>query len=285
MLRGGHESEAWNRFPVLPTEHVPVGRRSLGIDLGGASSDTTGYVVLDGAERPHILAAGRPARSESPVEAEERLLGLVDDWRPSVVAIDAPLTLPPCLTCPSFCRGPGTLCELRSAQEMWTAGRNPVSQRACEVLVQERAGERPMPTMQLGVITGRAVAFARRLATRGIPPSVMERGEIVEVYPRASLRRLGGRDARLLPRAKSETPTDFRARVLEALGERIDGIPDHVAALDNGHVLDALVAAYTGWLAPDGVESPPPDFNLASGWIWLPLDPSSAPRASVAAGS
>lgn len=268
---------------MVPTEQVPARRRALGIDLGGASSDTTGCVVLDGLTRPAVLAAGRPAKSKSPQEAEERLLGLVDEWSPTVVAIDAPLTLPPCLTCPSYCRGPGSMCELRTAQEMWKAGRNPVSQRACEIHVQELAGERPMPTMQLGVIAGRAVAFGRRLANRGTPPSVKERGEILEVYPRASLRRLGDGDARLLPRTKGETPRDFRARVLSALGERIDAIVDHGDELDNGHVFDALVAAYTGWLAPDGVEAPPDGFNLASGWIWLPLASSSALPASAAA--
>lgn len=33
----------------------------------------------------------------------------------------------------------------------------------------------------------------------------------------------------------------------------------------------ALIAAYTAWLAPDGLEQPPEGFNLASGWIcWFP---------------
>jgi hypothetical protein len=37
-----------------------------------------------------------------------------------------------------------------------------------------------------------------------------------------------------------------------------------------GHALDAVIAAYTGWLGPDRLEQPPESFNLASGWIWFP---------------
>lgn len=263
-----------NRSPVLPTEHVPVDRRALGIDLGGASSATTGYAVIEGESRPGLTAAGRPAKSTSPQQAEERLLALVDEWRPTVVAIDAPLTLPPCMTCPDYCQGPGELCELRAAQQMWAAGRNPVSQRACELAIEERVGERPLPTMQLGVITARAVAFARRLANRGRPPSVLQRGEVLEVYPRATLRRLGDNDPQLLPRQRDEAPGHYRARVITGLSRRIDGLHAQSEITANGHVFDAVVAAYTGWLAPDGLEAPPEGFNIASGWIWVPAQPA-----------
>lgn len=254
---------------MTPMEHVPA-RRALGIDLGGAASDTTGYVVLEGTDRPVVAAAGRPAKSATPREAEERLLALVDDCSPTVVAIDAPLTLPPCMTCPSYCQGPGAACELRAAQDMWAAGRNPVSQRPCEIHIEEHVGERPLPTMQLGVITARAVALGRRLANRGVPPSVLQRGEVLEVYPRATLRRLGDRDPRLLPRHKGEAPEAFRARVLGGLAESVDGIAEHHGALSNGHVFDGLVAAYTGWLGPARLEGPPPELNLSAGWIWVP---------------
>ena len=262
-------------------EHVPAQRRVLGIDLGGASSDTTGYAVLEGSDLPALLAAGRPTKASSPAESEEVLLALVDEWTPAAVAIDAPLTLPPCLTCPSYCRGPGSLCELRAAQAMWSAGRNPVSQRPCEVAVHERLGEWPLPTMQLGVITARAVAFARRLASRGVPPSVLERGEVLEVYPRATQRRLEPRHPDLRPRAKGEAKVVYGQRVVAGFEVLIDGIDPHRAEFKSGHVLDALTAAYTGWLGLGRLEAPPPGFNLASGWIWMPRTTEGAPAAVI----
>ncbi len=126
--------------------------------------------------------------------------------------------------------------------------------------------------MQIGVIAARAIAFGRRLSNRGTAPSVMQRGEVLEVYPRATLRRLSDSDGRLRLREKGESPEGFRGRVLEALGERVDGLANEPALLLDGHVFDALVAAYTAWLAPDGLEQPPEGFNVASGWIWFPRE-------------
>ena len=106
--------------------------------------------------------------------------------------------------------------------------------------MHERLGEWPLPTMQLGVITARAVAFARRLASRGVPPSVLERGEVLEVYPRATQRRLEPRHPDLRPRARGEAKVVYGQRV-----------------------------------------APPPDFNLASGWIWMPRTTEGAPPAVI----
>jgi predicted nuclease with RNAse H fold len=245
-------------------------KRVLGIDLGGASSKTTGYVLLVGENGPVLEEAGLVTPGASPKDSEKALLTLIDETGPDVVAIDAPLTLPPCLTCPSYCRGPGDLCELRAAQKMWNIGLNPVSQRECEHVVAERVKSAPLPTIQLGVITGRAVALARCLASRGRAPSVMERGEILEVYPRATLARLGAVDPRLAPRARLEDRAAYRQRVVDGFNDLVVGISPHSAELKVSHTLDALVAAYTGWLSPGGLEQPPPDFNIAAGWIWFP---------------
>jgi hypothetical protein len=88
------------------TEHVPAERRLLGIDLGGAASTTTGFALLTGARRPKLDMVGGQPKAKSPAVAEDALLALVDSCQPPVLAIDAPLTLPPCLTCPSYCRAP-----------------------------------------------------------------------------------------------------------------------------------------------------------------------------------
>lgn len=48
------------------------------------------------------------------------------------------------------------------------------------------------------------------------------------------------------------------------------GLDGGVDEFRRDHAFDALIAAYTGWLAPDGLEPPPADFNAAAGWIWLP---------------
>lgn len=251
-------------------EHVPAQRRVLGIDLGGAASWTTGFAVLAGADRPELVAIGRQPKGKSPAAAEDALLALIDQSEATLLAIDAPLTLPPCLTCPSYCRGPGADCELAAAREMWEQGRNPVAQRPCELVVEKRVAERPLPTMQLGVLTARAVALSRRLRSRGRPPCSIERGEVLEVYPRATLRRLSAEDHRFAAAGAGKLTAAQRARALEAFAECIDGVNPQHPALTSDHAFDALVSAYTGWLAPDGLERPPAAFNVAAGWIWFP---------------
>jgi predicted nuclease with RNAse H fold len=250
--------------------------KSLGIDLDGASSKTTGFAVIEGARRPRLTQANELPLAKSPARSERDLVDLVDRVAPDVLAIDAPLTLPPCLTCPAYCRGPDPdLCELEGARAMWDRRSNPVSRRLCELEAKTMiSGLDPKPTMGLGIITARAVALVRKLSNRGIAPASIQRGEILEVYPRATLVRLAGLDKGLRPRSRGESQGKYRARILRALeGEAIglkvgDGERRNVRA--SGHTLDAVIAAYTGWLHPGGLEAPPEGFNVAAGWIWFP---------------
>ncbi|MGH2973559.1 MAG: DUF429 domain-containing protein [Solirubrobacterales bacterium] len=248
--------------------------KTLGIDLAGASSGKTGWAVVEGKRTPHLTDAGLQPVAKTPGEAELSLLELIDGVEPYVLAIDAPLTLPPCLTCPSYCRGPGAdLCELQAAREMWEAGSNPVSRRPCEA--EARAlieGLNPKPTMGLGIITARAVTLVRRLEVRGRPPASIARGEVLEVYPAASLLRFSVANEKLRPKQTGEGEGEFCARAATGLAELgVKGIEDHRAALEVSHdVLDAVLSAYTGWLHPGGLECPPDGFNVASGWIWFP---------------
>jgi len=264
----------------MPREHVPSKRTVLGIDLGGASSLTTGYAVLAGGGTPRIEASGILAAGAGPKDAEDNLLALVDEWKPAVIAVDAPLTLPPCMTCPSFCRGPGADCELRAAHDVWAAGGNPVSQRLTEIALRNTLGgiKAPLHTMQMGILTGRAVAFSRRMAARTLVPRVHTPQQVLEVYPRATLHRLGEVEPALRTQAKGEPEDVFVGRVLDAFGPLVDGVDEHRIALSGAghHVLDALLAAYTGWLSPEGLEPPPESFNSAAGWIWFPRVPLTA---------
>jgi predicted nuclease with RNAse H fold len=259
----------------MGTRQVPPGRRVLGIDLAGASSAKTGFALIAGEPgAARLEKAGLQPVAETPAEAERQLVELIDGLAPNAIAIDSPLTLPPCLTCPSYCRGPDPkLCELVAAQEMWAAGSNPVSRRLCELKAKEAiVGLDPKPTMGLGIITARAVALVKKLEVRGSPPASIARHEVLEVYPAASLLRLADQDKKLGPKQAGEGEGEFCARVATGLSHLgLEGIDNHRAEIEASRdVLDAVIAAYTGWLYPDGLEAPPDGFNVASGWIWFP---------------
>jgi predicted nuclease with RNAse H fold len=136
-------------------------------------------------------------------------------------------------------------------------------------LRKEIGGGKPLPTMRIGQIAGRGVALARRLRAQRAERGPVAGSELIEVYPAASLLRLGfdGRPAR---KEGEVAARRFRSRVLRKLGERIVGLDGDEDELPDDHAFDAVIAAYTGWLAPDGLEPPPGDFNAAAGWIWLP---------------
>jgi hypothetical protein len=74
----------------------------------------------------------------------------------------------------------------------------------------------------------------------------------------------------LVDAGKGKLTEEERVETLKAFASLVDGIDAHRAALRSGHAFDALVSAYTAWLAPDGLELPPPGFNIAAGWIWFP---------------
>ena len=62
----------------------------------------------------------------------------------------------------------------------------------------------------------------------------------------------------------------FRSKVLRSLDSEIAALGEAAECRTDGHAFDALIAAYTGWLAPGGLDSPTASFNAASGWIWVP---------------
>jgi DNA helicase HerA-like ATPase len=71
-------------------------------------------------------------------------------------------------------------------------------------------------------------------------------------------------------------------RVLAGLSGEVGGLAEHRPGLAPAHAVDALIAAYTGWLHPRGLEPPPPGYNVAAGWIWAPSITEAAPRAAAA---
>ena len=257
---------------------VAAMRRVVGLDLGGVTQRTTGVAALEGSARPRLCHAEliQLSRSTGDREAENRLVETLARFEPEVLAIDAPLTLPPCMSCAAHCPGPGVACLSGEAHRCWAASISPVSQRRTEAWVRgQTLGFRPpMATMQLGVITARAVAMARRL--RNDPPPGLRGCEVIEVYPAATLHTLGrGERPDLCGCRPGEEKAAFYARVVRELEREIDGLAEFRDVLGApGHVFDALVAAYTGWLHADGrTVLPAAELDLdpiEHGWIYLP---------------
>ncbi len=260
--------------PMPSTEHVPCQLLVLGIDRGGSSMGTTGWVLLSNADGKRVVADANLLTKASVGEAEHKLADLISKRAPAMVAVDAPLTLPPCLTCPSYCRGPSPDgCELTAARDVWQVGGNPMTERFCEVALRKELKTippRPQATMRLGQIAARGVALSRRLAALRHDPTHRVPAHVIEIYPYASQHRLAATEPRVRPQEEDETHQTYAERVLDGIEQLGVDLGPHRPQLAREHVLDALLAAHTGSLAWGGLESPPDGFNLAAGWIWFP---------------
>jgi hypothetical protein len=292
--------------------------RFLGIGLGGGRGKTTAVARLEvGPDRAQLVLAEARVRREHrgggspPHEGDAEgpfrdavLLDYLDRWvdDDTVVAMDAPLTLPPCVACRLPCPGIEA-CEVPAVAWMRTHARtlssrrgrrdpqkplvSPYTQRPTEILL-EHATLQPRETLGqgMGPLAARA-AYLRRATS----PRLRLNENLLEVHPRATLiRRFGPRVERESRRGETEATWGTRAHMLEELAGalRFDRVwPELVVR--NVHVFHAVVSAFTGhgwaregWSGPAQLlpEAADPDVRAAvreiearwtvDGWIWVP---------------
>ncbi|KIG16571.1 hypothetical protein DB30_04342 [Enhygromyxa salina] len=266
------------------------------MSLGGGRGKTTAVarLELDGVGAPKITLAEARARwgqrgggeveegddAEAPFR-DEVLLRWVDRWvdEHTVTAIDAPLTLPPCVRCQLQCPGieactvpvvawmrrhGGYLVIRTGRSDPGKPAITPYTQRATELLL-ERATLAPRESLGqgMGPLAARAAYLRRALS-----PRLRLNENLLEVHPRATLIRLFGPRQERRTRHGSDPQTwERRTAVLEALGRLVEGLefdrvwPDLVVR--NVHVFHAVVSAFTayfwareGWTGPDDLLEP-----------------------------
>jgi predicted nuclease with RNAse H fold len=298
--------------------------RFVGISLGGGRGKTTAVARLELSSRSEragqlTLAEARTRAGQrgggeieehdSPLEAPFRddvLLRWFERWvdDATVVAFDAPLTLPPCVRCELACPGvdactvPVVAWMRRHGEELVVrTGRSdpgkpaitPYTQRATELLL-ERATLQPREALGqgMGPLAARAAYLRRALS-----PKLRLNENLIEVHPRATLIRMfGPREERRTRQGAATQTWDVRKQML---GQLVEGLsfdrvwPDLVVR--NVHVFHAVVSAFTayfwardGWRGPEdllvGVEERASelaqavdelgDLWLEDGWIWAP---------------
>ncbi len=295
-------------------------RRFVGVDLGGGRGKNTAVARLEHLEKDGswrlVLAdaksrhgqRGTGAANEPPEGdthfRDEVLVDYIERWTDdaTIVAIDAPLTLPPCLRCTLPCPGIAG-CEVPVVQWMRThapklrdRGRSdpnkpavtPYTQRATELLL---AGTGLRPRESLGQGTGPLAARAAWLRRR-LSPRLRLHENLIEVHPAATLVQLFGAErARRAHQGEQSQVWEERKRVLHALASELAFEyvwPELVVR--NVHVFHAVLCAFTAYLwargrtaAPHqlarGVADDPAvreagvalgDLWLADGWIWVP---------------
>jgi hypothetical protein len=269
--------------------------RFIGIDLGGGRGKNTAVARLehDGARlklaeakvrHGHRGGGGAGADEGDAWFRDDVLADYLERWvdERTVVAISAPLTLPPCvrctLPCPTVAR-----CSVpvvawmrewapRVAAAAPTGGSRgrgdpgkpritPYTQRATEILLQAAGLSRTEALGQgNGPLAARA-AYLRRLMS----PRLRLHENLVEVHPQVTVARLFG--AAIERRARQGA----RGEVWEARKRILAGLADGVAfdyvwpelVVRNTHVFDAVVSAFTALLWARGAWRGPSELDFA----------------------
>jgi hypothetical protein len=278
----------------------------LGIDLGGGKGKKTALATLrvDGGAATVVDIA--PRNGALPFYDAALLDTIRQYGDETLLCVDAPLTLPPCLrccvpVCPGqvACVDPSVV-EMRALAAEADEPRDrdarrgkppitPYTQRATEVFLAHRAGivAREGLGQGTGPLAARAAHLLRALADR-----FRLNENLIEAYPKATLSMLGLGTAFKKRLQERET----RARILEALADELRFGPGvwRELCIQSDHLFEAVICAFTGFLwARDGWELPPGSgqredgARLRDGWIWTPPTRSNdvaVPKKSAAEG-
>jgi hypothetical protein len=297
--------------PLSRTLKLSVKKRSflniLGIDLGGGKAKTTAVATLHVDARDGATVTDLAPRSGALPLYDRALLELLAGYGDgTLLCIDAPLTLPPCLRCQlpvcpgqEACVDPAVVEMQRLAKES-DGGRGqdrdsrrgkppitPYTQRVTELHLFHERGL--MPREALGQGTGPLAARAAPLV-RALGDRFRLNDNLIEVTPKATLTTLGF----TRPYKKHLHERETRAYILDALAPDLRFGPGvwRELCVQKDHLFDAVICAYTGFLwARDGWserDRATESFHR-SGWIWVPPTPAAIADdadgpAAVAAG-
>ena len=257
----------------------------LGVDLGGGKSKKTAAATLRVGPRGGATIVDIAPRNGAAPLYDDGLLALLRGYGDgTLIALDAPLTLPPCLRCQvALCPGQ-TDCVDPAVVEMRTlatAGSaferdhrrgkpqiTPYTQRPTEVRLLLERGLAPREALGQG--TGPLAARAAHLV-RALRDRFHLNDNLIEVSPKATLTALGFTQ----PTRKHLRERESRAEVLAALEPELRFGPGvwRELCVQNDHLFDAVICAYTGylwardgWAEQEGVDAG----QTGAGWIWVP---------------
>jgi len=266
---------------------VTTGRdftRFIGVNLGGGRGKTTAVARLERTGRGVRLVEARMRHGHrgggedtaadlgDPLFRDEVLVGYLlrnlDDE--TAVAINAPLTLPPCIRCPLPCPGVQA-CEVpvvawmrRHAPALLThRGRSdrgkpavtPYTQRAADLLLAH-AGLQPRESLGqgMGPLAARAAYLRHALS-----PQLRLHENLIEVHPTATLIRLfGATTVHRLGRGPTDEVAEQRRKIFVGLGEklRFDYVWPEIV-VRSPHIFEAVLSAFTAFLwATQGWQGP-----------------------------
>ncbi len=262
---------------------------TLGVDLGGGKGKKTALATLRADEQGATIVEIAPRAGALPLYDSMLVDAIRSHGDDTLLCVDAPLTLPPCLRCEvPVCPGQdecidSSVVEMRAITAASTTGERyrrgkpsitPYTQRTTEVYLAHRLGIVPREAMGQG--TGPLAARAAHL-TRALADRFRLNDNLLEVYPKGTLAALGF----VRPYKKHLKERETRAEILEALSPELRFGPGvwRELCIQSDHLFDAVICAFTGylwardaWTLPEPLSggSTLPNARRLDGWIWMP---------------
>jgi uncharacterized protein DUF429 len=292
----------------------------LGIDLGGGKGKKTALATLRIDAEIATVVDIAPRNGALPFYDAALVETIRQYGDETLLCMDAPLTLPPCLRCTvDVCPGQSA-CTDASVIEMralvaeparansGAPGRQnhligitrerdvrrgkpsitPYTQRTTEVFLAHRLGitAREGLGQGTGPLAARAAHLLRALADR-----FRLNENLLEAYPKATLAMLGLGT----PFKKHLREREVRAHILEALSDELRFGPGvwRELCIQSDHLFEAVICAFTGflwaregWSLPVGTSNRSDEDRLRDGWIWTPpaRTAHAVPRTTAAEG-
>jgi len=291
----------------------------LGIDLGGGKGKKTALATLRVDGHTATVVDIAPRTGAAPFYDPTLLETIRAYGDETLLCIDAPLTLPPCLRCEvPVCPGQtacvdSSVVEMRALAAEAAEARDgvqstndrfglrssrdtrrgkpsvtPYTQRPTEIYLAASVGiaAREGLGQGTGPLAARAAHLVRALADR-----FTINQNLIEVYPKATLVALGLG----APFKKHLRERETRAGVLESLSGELRFGPGvwRERCVQSDHLFEAVICAFTGFLwARDGWSLPvyttarDESARLRDGWIWTPPVAAASPvqKKSAAEG-
>ncbi len=271
----------------------------VGVDVGGARGKTTALAVLVDSPEGATVVSLFSRYNNRPLDDGEVLRKLSEfSVSDTVIAMNAPLTVPACgrcelPSCPSKSQCPTDTVKwlVRSGEDLattakqgpdsvWTGSKSkrdslePYYHRVTEVILHFQHAA--IPHGLLGGSVGRIGARARHLLKQLCAQGYVFNENVIEVSPRATVSLL--LDASYAQRYRRDAnPWSTRQAVLESLDIKfsLSSGMSKERVLQNDDCFDALLSAYTACLrAKEDWKIPSRYGAYASkdGWIWSPAD-------------
>lgn len=264
------------------------GLKFVGLSLSGGKADKACLAVLDyygEQDRLFVSAVIEKIKTEEFISADLKIHEILLQHSKStqLIAVDAPLSLPTCLTCKLQCPGFET-CQvsqirwMRDLQNQRNQSKHrprkmmtPYTQRCAELWLTQDEDENLEIQDALGAnlapLTARAHFIRRRLGLK-----------MIEVHPKTSVWRLGQiwkvNKSQLRVYRNSVGGEEARKVILQILIEKTKLFvyqQDLRLFQENPHAFDALISAYTALLTHlERTEKPPRGWPSGEAWIEYP---------------